>query len=148
MEITFSLLPLDEESIIEYEKMRLEAYGIQGAILTLQEIIHNTFTTENNLLAVGLFFDNELDAVCYVSNRYHSLFIENLFVRKSKQGTGLHLGQALLQYVLDNKTIFEQYFGEELTTSILDAVDEKSKNIYKSFGYRENGGFCHLKKDL
>lgn len=82
MEITFSLLSLDEESIIEYEKIRLEAYGIQGPILNLQEIIHNTFTTENTLLAIGLFLDTELDAICYVSNRYHSLFIENLFCKK------------------------------------------------------------------
>lgn len=74
--------------------------------------------------------------------------LRTFFVRKSKQGTGLHLGQALLQYVLDNKTIFEQYFGEEFKTSRLDAVDEKSKNIYKLFGYREKGGFFHLKKDL
>lgn len=148
MKITFSILPFDEEHQKIYCKMRLEAYGFFAISENIKESVYSSLFKERSLLPIGLFLNEELDAICYVSNRYHTLFIEQLFVRKKMQGTHLHLGQMLLQYILENKKFFEAYFEETFTFSRLNAVDHKSKAIYELYGFKEKGNYFHLEKPI
>ena len=143
MKIEYKFLNMDEEHMKEYEEMRLEAfdYGHLNK-LALSQTRYTKAAQENKriFVVVGLYYEEELDAIVYVSNNHNSLYIEQLFVRKNKQGKHLHLGRQLLQYILENKETFEQYFNQHFEISSLTPIDEKSIAIYKSFGYQKKNG--------
>ena len=60
---------------------------------------------------MGAFLGSVLIAGCYVSQSRQSLYIEQLFVRKDVQyHPDLHVGTALIKYVLQHKEEIESFF--------------------------------------
>ena len=139
MNLVYKPLLMDTRHMIAYERMRMEAFGFEPSFC--EEYAKKMFPMmarqgSKSFVAVGLFVDDTLDAVAYVSNSHDSFYIEQLFVRKSKQNKHLHLGRILLQFILDDKESFEAYFEQVFSVSSLTPIDEKSIKIYTSLGYQ------------
>lgn len=88
------------------------------------------------ILIFAMYVEDILAAGCYVSDSFDTLFIEQLFVKKEFQETGLYLGRRLLTYVLENRETVERYFHYHPTESELFFTSNKSKNIYEKIGYK------------
>lgn len=89
MELSFSILPQDKKDMIEYEKIRFEAFCfvLDGIDFSMNMYVNHTELLNYLLLVVvRLFYNQELNALAYVTNKNYSLYIEQLFVRKSIQG--------------------------------------------------------------
>lgn len=116
------------------EFIRLSSYGFAP---TKED--YDPYYLENikngTLLIITCYYNNELVAGCYVSDTFNSIYIDYLFVLKDYQEQGLHLGKNLLQFILDNKHLVEEYFDKEFTQSKLYPSSIKSRNIYESIGY-------------
>lgn len=75
-------------------------------------------------------------ATCYVSDLLNSLYVEYLFVQPEYQKTGLKLGIKLLQYIINNKHLAEEYFGCKFSKSKLTPSNEGITKIYEEEGYK------------
>lgn len=129
-----------ESNILELankmEFLRLSSYGFTPT----KEDYDQTYINEiisGRILVITCYYNNKLVAGCYVSNILNSIYIDYLFVSYEYQETGLNLGRKLLQFILENKHLVEEYFNTEFNQSKLYAPSEKTKNIYKKLGYQE-----------
>ena len=141
--VSFTLLELNAEVISMIEKIRFNAYGIDDA-----EFISSFYLNALNdgqYVAYGAFYDNKLIGACYVSKSYNSLFIEQLFILKKFQRSGLHLGSGLLKYVLSQKDYIETSFASTFDYSYLDSVNDAT-SLYESMGYRQSKNLLMRKR--
>ena len=99
---------------------------------------------EGYLLAFGCFYQNQLVGCAYLSNYLNSLYIEQLFVKKEYQNHPLHIGYHLLEYILVNKKIFEDYFNEIFEYSRLESRGHDS--FYQALGYRQENNLLETMK--
>lgn len=118
------------------EFLRLSSYGF-----TPTEEDYDQYYIENiinkKILVITCYKDEKIVGGCYISNTLNSIYIDYLFILPEYQETGLRLGRKLLQFILDNKHLVEEYFDREFSQSKLYAPNEKTKNIYKKLGYDE-----------
>ena len=135
-DIQYSKLLLTEEMIIQLESIRYNAYNMNKKQYPIEKTYHTMNLKKGNYLVFGCFLNNQLVGACYTSNSNHSLYIEQLFILKKYQRTGLCLGKNLLLYVLKNKEMIEEYFHTNFNFSYLDAYGNTS-NLYTSVGYRK-----------
>ncbi len=143
--ITYEIIDPKEENIILLENLRFDAYGISIERIDLNSFYATSLKTGKDI-AFGCFINGELLAACYVTNTYDSLFIDQLFVKKSYQESGLQLGRKLLAYINLNKKIIEEYFGLNFTISRLEYNSIKSKSLYEKLGYRETNSSLGIMK--
>ena len=125
-----------KELALQMETLRFSSYGITATEEDYDPHYLNSISN-GNILVVTSYNDGKLVAGCYISNTFHSLYIDYLFVLKDYQEQGLHIGRQLLEFILANKSIVEEYFGESFTESRLCSVSKKSTSIYKKVGYNE-----------
>ena len=142
--IDYSLVKLNDSNIVELEKLRINAYQMDFDDMS----INNTFFAKGlrcgKYIVFGAYLDNKLVGACYVSNIYNSLFIDRLFVLKSLQKSGYHIGTNLLKYVLNNKSVVEEYFNEKFSVSMLEN-EVLNSSIYKNLGYEDTSSFVQRK---
>lgn len=135
--MVYKILDNTDENIIKVEMLRYNAYGKDFPT----DSIDNYYTRairKGEMLVFTIFIEKELCAACYVSTTPYTLFIEQLFVKKDYQNSGLRIGRKLLEYINFNKQIVEEYFKvPNLQTSKLSYTSEKSKLIYTKLGYKE-----------
>lgn len=140
--LTYKVESNNLETANKMEFIRLSSYGFTPTeeeydSYYIQDIING------RLLVITCYQDNKLVGGCYISATFNSLYIDYLFILPEYQETGLRLGRKLLQFILDNKHIVEEYFDTEFNQSKLYAPNEKTKNIYKKMGYKqENDLLC------
>lgn len=138
-----------KENIIEFEKLRYDAIcqNISEQYLTSSKVAARIYDAE--LMIFGLYLDDILAAGCYISDSFGTLFIDQLFVKKEFQETGLYLGRTLLKYLLENRTEIEEFFHFHPKQSKLFFLDSKSKNTYDKLGYTmENSEIGLMSKKL
>lgn len=118
------------------EFIRLSSYGF-----TPTQEDYDQYYIENiingKILVITCYNEEKLVGGCYISNSLDSIYIDYLFILPEYQKTGQKLGRKLLQFVLDNKKIVEEYFDRKFTQSKLYAPNETNKDIYKKIGYEE-----------
>ncbi len=134
-------MKLNEDSIRQLEKLRADAYGFDSQQSFAMDFANTYYAQEmkrGKYLVYGSFFQSELVAGCYISDAFHSLFIEQLFVKKCYQETGLYIGRNLLRYILQNKFVFEEFFQMQFFYSKLSPSSQKSTLIYEKMGYSES----------
>ncbi len=149
LKIDIKVITPTKENIKECEKIRYDAVGhtIPEQYLTSSNCAEKMYNAE--LLIFGMYLDNILVAGCYVSDSFNTLFIDQLFVKKEFQETGLYLGRHLLKYILENREAVEKYFHYKPSKSQLFFIDKKSKNTYEKLGYEiENKEIGLMSKKL
>lgn len=135
MNIEYKHIPLDEQIIDKLENIRYNAYEITNQP-PIKENYHYRMLQQNKYLVYGCYLNDQLVGACYISNSYNSLYIEQLFIKKQYQKTGLYLGKNLLTYILTQKDKIEKHFNTTINYSYLDSTPN-SINLYKSLGYKE-----------
>lgn len=142
------LVELNDEMIFCLECLRFEAYKMKALsdILDCFNTIHALAMREKRYLVYGSYFKGELLAACYVSSAFHSLYIEQLFVRLNYQNKGFGIGKGLLSYVLNEKTFIKAYFKQDFSVSMLCPASKNTQSLFETLGYREDeNGFCMRK---
>ena len=80
---------------------------------------------------MGAFLGSVLIAGCYVSQSRQSLYIEQLFVRKDVQyHPDLHVGTALIKYVLQHKEEIESIKEE------IRSINEETESGNRKWQFR------------
>ena len=131
-------------NIDELELLRYNANGIKKEVTSTY---YKKQIEEGKMIAFSCFYNNELVGGAYISNSLQSLFIELIFVKKEMQNNKLHIGSYLLNYILKNKEIIEEYFGVKFNISRLDNKEHES--FYKKIGYvNENNILDTMKKRI
>ena len=131
------LLPPTEENIITAETLRYNTYNSEVPTNILDDYYSKSIQ-KGTMLLFGTYIGEELCAACYVSVVGYSIFIDQLFVKKEYQNTGLRIGRQLLEYINFNKQIVQEHLQcRSLQTSKLIYTSEKSKSLYLKIGYKE-----------
>ena len=120
------------------EKIRNDAYEIENS-----SELYKKIALEGKLFFAGAYLKEELVAGCFISNRYDSVFIEELFVMKKYQKNKLHIGSNLLKYILANKEEIEIYYDRKFHLSKLEAASKQLEEFYKKLGYRTQDDYIH-----
>ncbi len=134
--VQYKVQPGTEKTAHQMEFIRLSSYGI----VPHEEDYDPHYIKEicnGNILVFTCYYEGKLVAGCYISNTFHTIYVDYLFVLPEYQEQGLHLGRNLLEFVLSNKTIVEDYFQESFSESKLCTTSDKSTSIYKKIGYQE-----------
>lgn len=134
--ITFKLENQSEETAMKLEDIRLRSYGIKPTPNDYEKYYIDNIIN-GSILVFTCYLDNQLVGGCYVSNAFNSIYIDYLFVLREYQQKGLHIGKQLLEHIIANKHLIEEYFGREFSESKLYATSDKSKKIYHKMGYEE-----------
>lgn len=133
--ITYKVLDNTKETAEQLEFIRLSSYGFTPTKKEYDELYIRDITN-NKILVFACYLNEELIAGCYVSNTFNSLYIDYIFVLPEYQEQGLHIGRNLLQFILDNKHIVEEYFNTIFDQSKLFPSSLKSQSIYEKMGYK------------
>jgi GNAT superfamily N-acetyltransferase len=140
------LLNANDKNIELVEKLRYETYN-QEIPVNILDTFYAQKLKEKNLLLFVTILGTEICAVCYVSRVGYSLFIDQLFVKKEYQNTGLRIGRSLLEYINTNKKLVEQELSfKPLRTSKLIYTTEKSHELYLKIGYKDDNNFLNTMK--
>ena len=123
--------------LIKSEILRFEAFNIQIGDYDFTKSFYYLSIKDKTIIPYGLYIRGQLVAGCYVSNTFGSLYIDQLFVKPALQNSGLRLGRILLRYVLANKKHLEEIFNKDITTSMLEPLNEKCTAIYEKEGYEK-----------
>ena len=134
--ITFKLEESSLDIANKLEELRLRSYGINPSPKDYDPYYIDNII-KGNMLAFTCYKDNDIIGGCYISNAFNSIYVDYLFILKEYQNKGLHIGRQLLQFILDNKILVEEYYKTEFNESRLYALTDKTKEIYSSMGYEE-----------
>lgn len=132
--LEFSILENTEYNAIAIEKLRHRSYKVEN--VNLSDLIYAKEIIEGKILVFVCKIDENIVATCYVSDLLNSLYVEYLFVQPEYQKSGLKLGIKLLQYIINNKHLAEEYFGCKFSKSKLTPSNEGITKIYEEEGYK------------
>lgn len=137
----------NNEVVNKFELLRLDAYS---KIVSLENInkTYEIMISMKRFLVVGLYLDDCLVGGCYVSGLKDYLFIEQLFIKKEFQNSGLKLGRYLLQSILCDKNKLLEFFNKEFSEVKLFKYDDKSDVLYKKIGFIKDGDTPLLVKKI
>ena len=99
---------------------------------------------EGKVLAIGCFYKEQLVGGAYVMNSFNALFIEHVFVKDEFQNNSLHIGSAIVNYILNNKDIFDKYFGVCFKMCRLESRNKDS--FYTRLGFKKEQNFLETMK--
>ena len=128
-ELEFRLLD-NLEDVINLEKLRSLCFDNK------EFIVNNVYydnIINGKIVVVECFYKNKLVGAIYVSDSLNSLYIEQLFILKEYRNR--LFGTNLMNYVIDNKEIFEKYFNKRFIFSRLESRNKD--NFYNKVGYRQ-----------
>lgn len=111
--------------------LRKEAYDLDG--------LSNDYVTllkMKKIIVFGAFINNNLIGSSYVSNCYHSLYIEQLFIKPEYQRKGL--GSLTLLSILKEKEMVEEYYSQKFTISRLVPMNSEVSYFYRKLGYQDS----------
>lgn len=134
MTIKHTLLPTDNATLIELEKLRAEAFD------TEPNFRYNWYTNSiesGRLLPFGTYVDNELGAGAYIEQSNDTLYITLIFTKPKYQNTGLKLSRELLKYIISKKDIIDEYYGSNIAQVELSYMGKKTHDIYIKAGFQE-----------
>lgn len=125
------------------EKVRSNAYNIDFISNS-----YKSFVEDGKLFFAGAYLNEELVAGCFMSNKYDSIFIEELFVAKKYQNKGLGIGSNLLKFILDNKEELEIYYDKKFDYTKLEAASKSLEEFYEKLGYHTQDSFINMVKRI
>lgn len=132
--IKYVLLKRNTKTISNLKTMRLNVFNFPPYINDSKYFKYNI--KHRNFLVYGLIIDNKLVGASYISDRYNSLYIEEIFIDKKYQNRGL--GKSLLKYILKENQYISKYYKKELEVSKLEYTNLNNKRLYNSLGYKDD----------
>lgn len=135
MDIEYKIMKSTPENALYVERMRYKAYGVQKLIDPTEEDFMEDII-DGSFLVFLCLIEGKPASACYISNFNASLYVEYLFTLPEYQNRKLYLGKQLLQYILDNKEIVEEYFHQKFKKSSLCPGTNKIVPLYTSLGYQ------------
>ena len=130
---------IGNDNIMEIERLRSKIYNSS----TLNEYFIMNLQN-GKMLAIEIILDDILIGGCYISRSHESLYIENLFIDEPYRGKGY--AEKLLEYVLSNKAIFEEYFNIKFLYSKLEPNSNDMVNFYMKMGYSKPNDYNIMKR--
>ena len=135
--LEFKMLKPTEKNILELERLRRNAYSFSDDSLEEIKSYYAYMIIEGKVFVWGAFLDSALIAGCYVSQSRQSLYIEQLFVRKDVQyHPDLHVGTALIKYVLQHKEEIESFFHASFHDANVEPASQALTGYYEKLGFR------------
>ncbi len=132
--IKYVLLKRNTKTISNLKTMRLNVFNFPPYINDSKYFKYNI--KHRNFLVYGLIIDNKLVGASYISDRYNSLYIEEIFIDKKYQNRGL--GKSLLMYILKENQYISKYYKKELEVSKLEYTNLNNKRLYNLLGYKDD----------
>lgn len=133
MDIEYTIMENTHQNALYVEKMRYHSYGVQNTESIDAEYLEDI---KNGSILVFLCLVDKIPvSACYISNFKGNLFVDYLFTSIEYQRKQLYYGKGLLQYILDNKKIVEEYFNCKFEQSLLYPASNKIVSLYQSLGY-------------
>lgn len=118
-------------NVKEIEDLRRDSFNIKFDNRNFYEQQINN----GKILPLGGYINDELVAGVYISASFQSLYIDQLFVKKEYQHNGY--GTNILQFVLNNKYIFEDFFKTEFEFSKAEIRNENALKLVQNLGYKQ-----------
>ena len=135
------------EEMKKLENLRYEVLNITQRIQ--EDNFYIREAKNKRIIPFALYYHNDIVAGAYISSINNSIYIDYIFVKDIYQNTGLRLGRTLLEYILNNKEIIEEFFDKEFYYSYLEPIGEKQEKIFEKIGYRKtNSIFGQYKKRI
>lgn len=137
--LKFRIIEPKDSNFLQLEKLRYNAYAIVDDGLDKSKTYYFRKLKERKMIACGAFLDTMLVAGCYISNSQHSLYFEQIFVRKDmqfKENSELHIGSNLVHFVLENKNVIENFFNERFNYAKVEPASSSLKNYYEKLGFK------------
>ncbi len=117
------------DDIKKVEELRIYSYGFNDNT--------NTFYTDalksRKMLALGAYINDELVGAAYLSGYLNALYIENVFVKCEYRNK--KVATDLINYIIMNKDIFENFFGKKFMKSMIEPNSIITINLYEKIGY-------------
>ena len=119
----------DKEDI---ELLRKEVFGLKN--------VGNYYLNEllNNKIYALSIIDNNIIAGCYFHRFDNILVIDQVFVKKEYQNSGLRLGRELIKELILNKVGIEYLLGGKLDICKIESQNKKSHDLYIKIGFNES----------
>ena len=139
--LTFQRIDINDKTIALLGKLRYDAYAIDFLNFTTKgtETYYSHELKNKKYLVYGAYLANELVAACYISDVFNSLYIEQIFVKKSlqyDQENNLHIGSNLLKFVLNDRFQIEEYFEKKFQVCKLSPVSKAAQMFYEKMGFK------------
>ncbi len=115
----------------EIEDLRRDSFNIKFDNRNFYEQQINN----GKILPLGGYINDELVVGAYISASFQSLYIDQLFVKKEYQHNGY--GTNILQFILNNKYIFEDFFKTEFEFSKAEIRNENALKLVQNLGYKQ-----------
>ena len=130
-----------DEKVEEMEKIRREAFEIQQKE---PSPYYRNKIKNSSLIRIACLEEDNILGGAYITNSYHSLYIDELFVKKEVQKQGI--GSFILEFILENKEKLEEIFQTKFEYSLLESKEQDS--FYEKNGFKKdrNGLEMHRKK--
>ena len=139
----YEIVDRDIDNIKEIDDIRVKAFNLdyQGAFY-LDNI------SSGKMIAVKAMLDGKIIGGCYVyiSPITYSLNINRLFILDEYRNN--NYASELLEYVLDNKSYFEDYYNIKVNRSIVEPYNDDLIEFYKKNGYSDPGIIGNMTKYL
>ncbi len=135
MNIEFIVMENSEENAKYVESMRMRAYENKPKVSKIAEEYLEDILN-GSILVFMCLIDCIPVSACYISDYKGILYVDYLFTIPEYQGKKLYYGKQLLQYILDNKEIVEEYFKHHFSRSELSPETNQVAPIYESLGYK------------
>lgn len=135
MAIEYIVMENNKENALYVERMRYKSYGVKNDI-DPNETDYLTDIENGSILVFMCLLDSIPVSACYISSFQGALYVDYLFTLPEYQRKKLYYGKKLLQYILDNKRIVEEYFDCIFDKSVLCPGNPRVIGLYKSLGYK------------
>ena len=130
MKIEYTIMESNYENALYVEQMRYKSYGVKDTKKINAEYLEDI--VNGDILVFLCFIDSIPVSACYISCYKKELLVEYLFTLQEYQRKQLYYGKQLLQYILDNKQLVEEYFNCKFNKSVLYPANNKLINLYES----------------
>ena len=113
------------------EELRIYSYGFNDNTNTF----YSDALESRKMLALGAYINDELVGAAYLSGYLNALYIENVFVKCEYRNK--KIATDLINYIITNKDIFENFFGKKFMKSMIEPNSTITMNLYEKIGYSE-----------
>lgn len=148
MKVEYIVMENTPENALYVERMRYKAYGVKQDI-NPNETDYLEDIENGSILVFMCLIDSLPVSACYISKFRGTLYVDYLFTLPEYQRKKYYYGKNLLQYILDNKSIVEDYFNCSFQKSVLCPGSPKVISLYKSLGYKiDNKSDLQMSKEI
>lgn len=119
-----------DKDIISFENKREEVFGGNKKYEDIEQSTYGTHIKEGNMLAFGLFNEEDIIGGVLASINDGFLFIDRLFIDKNNRSKGY--GSLLLDYIEKKRKYIEAYYGFEFDELVAEPIPSSIRLFYNN----------------